>query len=451
MIFATTLGLITYMGCLRTYFFWDDVDLFAGLCRAASLGKSWDWIWAPVNGHFMPLPKVLYWAIDTYFDRNAAVWQGLNLILHGITVVSIVQIFAQILKDRRLVWFLSCLYAVSPIYWGTIVDSNTMNHHLGITLALVAWAQLFNCKENPQWGRVILALCLGSLAAMCSALGGIGLGLMPLFVLVYYPRFKLSITGLFTIAALTCFFITVNASSHSEDTQIDILFGFTETGRALVEYHWPNFVRGLGLPLVILALVGTLMTKKQNQWGPLICALTVMVLPLFLSLIFRSEFNRPGNWSRYHHLPVVGTLWWVGYGLTQPNIQRWWLGFTKRRAVSNVFLAIPIILGLWGSVEIFNMPDRHLMRQYEQVLFRAIEEYAAVTKKAADDPVLLPNINTRLPNYPHQRKLPYVACYIVPASKRAHLRIESGKSNFMDFVSRNPRFNFIAKRIVAPR
>jgi len=443
-IISIIVGLIAYNSALGSYFFWDDVDYFGGLCQAVVNDSIVDWLWVTHNGHLMPISKILYWLLDRFGERSALIWQIFNLFLHLINILCVLFILRTFIRFKYLAGFLTCLYASSPIYYENILYTNSMPPHLGISFALLCWVltiiYIFRGNHYINGCSILFGIC----ACFSS---GFGLFAFLFQIFLWFALKPKRVIGIFQPVILSVgsfLFFGWMAKGQPGGTSFNLLFGLSETFRALFEQHFPNYVRILGWPLLVFSWFAAIRERKNVNWKAMLAAAFLIVIPLFTMLSFRSEFERPGNWSRYHHYTVIGTLLMIGVGRFDIFFQF----ITKKRVYKFILLIMILLYSMWSSFELNKKPKREKVVEYEKQLLQAIYDYGQNTGK---EHYILPTLKTRLPEYPGKHKLSWVGCYLIPYDKRHFIHIKSDENEkFKVFLNNRDKYLMVRNYLQTP-
>ncbi|HTL13348.1 MAG TPA: hypothetical protein VL588_12720, partial [Bdellovibrionota bacterium] len=238
-----------------------------------------------------------------------------------------------------------------------------------LMLAALVWGLALWCRDRRGWGLALFTLAVTAKATAAFALLGLGLG----EVMAHPSRLRPRELGAWAVrGSLTClpfaawlyylhakhipnpfFEDSVSLSRHMGGNDWGILF----TGRYAWRFVLWNGLRGVGLPLFLLALDGVWrVLKRWKETEPRARVLTVFVVTTFLYWIIVRGPQFTGPWYSFPFLPA-----WAAMGfLALPRRPAWLapaaLAITAAHALALAALGPPAQSALFSKWNPADMP-----------------------------------------------------------------------------------------------
>ena len=300
--------------------FWDEWDLLTVYRSIAQSGDVFAELWTPFNGHYEPIPRLLFLARDMLLGGDAIALIGACLALQGALIGVIVAAFLHEPTLRGSV-LQHVLIAASIVLLTWTIQMENFNWSVQITFVLPAFltvAAIALVSWRPpgpgiDWPIVTAAVMA---AAACLSLAA-GLALWPaLFVISLRQRRgaqALVVTVLGAVVSLVPHWLAAEPSTKP----LMVLTRPVETFLFVCRYLPPLYIRddirvllgalliGLGVFVVVYGTV----RRGGNRLGDLAVGLVAFGLCVaVLTAVARAEIAVPAS-SRYM---AFSSLYWVG-------------------------------------------------------------------------------------------------------------------------------------------
>lgn len=440
------LGIAVYLPALRNHFFWDDVDFYGGLCDSLQRANIIRWLLTFSNGHLSLIPRIGYWIDYRFFNRSIIFWHLLGLILHVVSITSVFYIVYRFLGRFRLAIFLGIIFATSTVYNENILTTNSLNHLCAVAFTLLSLALLCRYTRNGNWTFYFFSVVIGVAAILSTAFGLLVFPAHFLFVWCFRLKKKRVLIYGISLALMVSTFLLfwIMGTTEPHENHLNIVFGVYHSLLALSKITAVKMLRLIGLPLLIFAMINVLRFWRDVNWRFALVSFFLAFAPLLMALSFRDDFPGSYRWARYHHLPVVGVILFIGLGLSTPNMDTIKKYFLPRK-VGWYFL---IIFFTFNSGYVFHKnlggPTNIELRTYEDRLGEACLTYAQLYKTST---VRLPDVKTSLPAYPFLRDLIYVCRYSVPYSAHLNFELSADDDRLIKILNSDRRYEPIRSRL----
>ena len=300
--------------------FWDEWDLLTVYRYITQSGDVFAELWTPFNGHYEPIPRLLFLGRDMLLGGDAIALIAACLALQGALIAVIVAAFLREPALRGSV-FQHVLIAASIVLLTWTVQMENFNWSVQITFVLPAFlavAAIALVSWRPPGERIDWPIVTAALMAVAACLSlGAGLALWPaLFVIALRQRRgaqALVLTALGAVVSLVPHWLAAESST----TPFMVLTRPIETLLFVCRYLPPLYIRddirvvlgalliGLGIFAIAFGTVG----RRGGRLGDLAVGLVVLGLCVaVLTAVARSEIAVPAS-SRYM---AFSSLYWVG-------------------------------------------------------------------------------------------------------------------------------------------
>ena len=300
--------------------FWDEWDLLTVYRYITQSGDVFAELWAPYNGHYEPIPRLLFLGRDMLLGGDAITLIAACLALQAVLIGIIVAAFLWEPSLRGSV-LQHVLIAASIVLLTWTVQMENFNWSVQITFVLPAFltvASIALVSWRPPAARIDWPIITAAVMAVAACLSlGAGLALWPaLFVIALRQRRgvqALIVTGLGAVLSLVPHWVAAAAST----TPMMMLTRPIETLLFICRYLPPLYIRddirvmlgalliGLGVFVVVYGLA----RRGENRLGDLGLGLVAFGLCVaVLTAVARAEIAVPAS-SRYM---AFSSLYWVG-------------------------------------------------------------------------------------------------------------------------------------------
>ena len=300
--------------------FWDEWDLLTVYRYIAQSGDVFAELWTPFNGHYEPIPRLLFLGRDMLLGGHAIALVAACLGLQGALIGIIVAAFLRE-PDLRGSVLQHVLIAASIVLLTWTIQMENFNWGVQITfvlpafltvaaIAVVSWR-----RPGPRVDWPIVAAAVMAVAA-CLSLGA-GVALWPaLFVIALRQRRGAQafvVTALGAALSLVPHWLAAEPST----TPMMVLTRPIDTLLFVCRYLPPLYIREdlrvlLGALLIVIgvcAVVYGTVRGGSSQLGDLAVGLVAFGLSVaLLTAMARAEIGVPAS-SRYM---AFGSLYWVG-------------------------------------------------------------------------------------------------------------------------------------------
>ena len=300
--------------------FWDEWDLLTVYRYITQSGDVFAELWAPYNGHYEPIPRLLFLGRDMLLGGDAIALIVACLALQGALIGIVVAAFLREPSLRGSV-LQHVLIAASIVLLTWTVQMENFNWSVQITFVLPAFltaASIAIVSWCPPGARIDWPIITAAVMAVAACLSlGAGLALWPaLFVIALRQRRgaqALVVTGLGAVLSIVPHWLAAGPGT----TPMMVLTRPIETLLFVCRYLPPLYIRddirvSLGALLIglgVFAVVYGLARRGENRLGDLGLGLVAFGLCVaVLTAVARAEIAVPAS-SRYM---AFSSLYWVG-------------------------------------------------------------------------------------------------------------------------------------------
>lgn len=314
--------------------FWDEWDLLTVHRYITQSGDVFAELWTPYNGHYEPIPRLLFLARDLLLGGDAIALIAACLVLQGLLIGIIVAAFLREPGLRGSV-LQPVLIAASIVSLTWTVQMENFNWSVQITFVLPAFltvASIAIVSWRPRGASIDWPIVTAAVMAVAACLSlGAGLALWPaLFVIALRQRRgaqALIVTGLGAVVSIVPHWLTAEASA----TPMMVLTRPIEMLLFVCRYLPPLYIRDdvrvlLGALLIglgVFAIAYGLTRRGGNRLGDLAVGLVAFGLCVaVLTAVARAETAVPAS-SRYM---AFSSLYWVGllaFGGSLATVRDW--------------------------------------------------------------------------------------------------------------------------------
>lgn len=390
--------------------FWDEWDLLTVYRYTTQSGNIFAELWTPYNGHYEPVPRLLFLGRDMLLGGDAITLIAVCLALQGALTGIVTAAFLREPGLRGSV-LQHVLIAASIVLLTWTIQMENFNWSVQITFVLPAFltvAAIAILSWHPPGPRIDWPIVTTAVMAVVACLSlGAGLALWPaLFVLALRQRRGAQayvVTGIGTVLSLVPHWLAAAPGT----TPMMALTSPIETLLFICRYLPPLYIRDdirivLGALLIglgVFVVASGTVQRRGGRLGDLAVGLVAFGLYVaVLTALARAKIAVPAS-SRYM---AFSSLYWVGllaFGGSLAVIRDWRI---SRWAVYGVLL-----LGLEPVMTIQTVADEPFVRRADQATTAVLSMVAGTPDKAAIASHLHPDPEVPIGLLPFLKKQEY--------------------------------------------
>jgi len=206
-------------------------------------------------------------------------------------------------------------------------------------------------------------------------------------------------------------------------------------------------IKWLGVPLFLMAIVNIVRYIKFVNRRYITLSIFLATGPLAMALVFREDFNNPGLWSRYHHIPVIGIILLIGLGLVTPNMMRISKYFQPEKIGWYFVILFVAINAGYTYHKNLNGIKGHIrkdLRTYEDLLGEACVKFSRTFNT---NNIAVPDVKTSLPDFPFLRDLIYICRYSTPYSAHLNFKLSADDNRLFEILKSDDKFKPVLNRL----